>query len=139
MLLQDLKEIQTGKRELRKFGLLVGGVFIFLGLLMWLRHKPHFPWSLTPGCILFVLGAIAPVTLKLVYIAWMSVAIVLGFIVSNVLLTLFFFLVMTPVGLVARFAGKDFLSLKLSSTTSTYWLPRKREASKTPAAYEQQF
>ena len=139
MLLQDLKEIQTGKRELRKFGLLVGGVFILLGLLMWLRHKPHFPWFLTPGCLLFVLGAAVPAILKPVYIVWMSIAIVLGFIVSNVLLTLFFFLVITPVGLIARLAGKDFLSLKLSPTATTYWLPRKRGTPKTSGAYEQQF
>jgi len=139
MFLQDLKEIQTGKRELRKFGLLVGGVFVVLGVLMWLRHKPHFAWCLTPGCVLFVLGAAVPKILKPIYIVWMSVAIALGFIVSNVLLTLFFFFVITPVGLVARMAGKDFLSLKLSPSATTYWLPRKRGTPKTPTDYEQQF
>ena len=49
----------------------------------------------------------------------------LGFVVSHVILTLFFFLVITPVGLVARLLGKDFLSLKLDRETQTYWIPRR--------------
>src|SRR6185369_11970595 len=110
---QDIKELKTGAPELRKFGWLVGGVFTVLGLLMWLRHKPHFPYFLTPGLVLVVLGTVAPKILKPVYIAWMSMAIVLGFVVSHVILTLFFFAVITPIGLVARLFGKDFLGLKL--------------------------
>ena len=46
----------------------------------------------------------------------MSVAFVLGFVMAHVILTLFFLLVITPMGLVARLVGKDFLSLKLDRT-----------------------
>jgi hypothetical protein len=138
MIFDDIKSLKTGPRELRKFGLLVGGVFTVLGLLWLLRHKPHYPWLLTPGVVLIVLGTVVPKTLKPVYMAWMSVGVVLGFIVSNVLLTLFFFVVITPIGLVARLSGKDFLRLKLDRAAKTYWLPRpKRETD--ASQYERQF
>jgi hypothetical protein len=135
---EDIKSLKTGARELRKFGLLVGGVFTLLGVIWLLRGKPHYPWALVPGVLLIALGAILPRTLKYVYIAWMSVAVVLGFIVSNVLLTLFFFVVITPIGLIARACGKDFLRLKLDRAAATYWIPRAR-SSKDPSSYDRQF
>src|ERR1051326_7414393 len=113
MIRDDLKQLKTGDRDLRKFGLLVGGVFAALGLIVLLRHKAHWPYFVWPGAALVLFGAIFPRALKYVYIAWMSVAFALGFVVSHVILTLFFFLVITPIGLVARLFGKDFLSLKL--------------------------
>ena len=138
MILEEIKKLKTGERELRKFGWLVGGVFVALATLMWLRHKPYFPYFLVPGVLLIVSGFLFPKILKYVYIAWMSVAIVLGFVVSNVILTVFFFLVITPIGLITRLLGKDFLALKIDREASTYWIPREG-ATKTPAEYERQF
>jgi len=134
----DLKQLKTGNRDLRKFGLLVGVVFAALGLIVLLRHKAHYPYFLGPGVGLIACGAIFPRALKYVYLAWMSVAFVLGFIVSHVILGFFFFLVITPIGLLARGFGKDFLSLKLDRQAASYWIPREKKA-KTPAEYEQQF
>ena len=138
MILEEIKKLKTGERELRKFGWLVGGVFVALATLMWLRHKPYFPYFLVPGVLLIVSGFLFPKILKYVYIAWMSVAIVLGFVVSNVILTVFFFLVITPIGLITRLLGKDFLALKIDREAPTYWIPRER-ARKIAAEYERQF
>lgn len=139
MILDDLKQLKTGARELRKFGLLVGGVLVVLGLVMWARGKGHFPYFLAPGLALLASGWLFPKLLKPVYIAWMALAFALGFVVSNTILTLFFFLVITPVGLAARCLGKDFLRLKLDRQAPTYWLRRERPEPKPPADYEQQF
>jgi len=137
MIRQDIKELKTSKRDLRKFGLLVGGIFAGLGILFWARGKAHYPYFLAPGIALVALGLAIPKVLKPVYIAWMSLAIVLGFVISNVILTLFFFLVITPIGLLARILGKDFLSLKLDRSASSYWIPRQRRTAK--AELERQF
>jgi hypothetical protein len=138
MIFEDIKSLKTGARELRKFGWVVGGVFTLLGVAWLLRGKPHYPWALAPGVLLIAFGAILPRALKYVYIAWMSVAVVLGFIVSNVLLTLFFFVVITPIGLIARACGKDFLRLKLDRAASTYWISR-AQSSKDASSYDRQF
>lgn len=139
MFLNDIRQLRTGTRELRNFGLLVGAVFAAIGLFLWIKGKPVFPWLLTPGVLLIAFGLVLPGSLKFVYIAWMSLAMVLGFIVSHVILTLFFYLVITPIGLAARVAGKDFLRLKLEPNAQTYWIPRERKAARTQAEYEQQF
>jgi hypothetical protein len=135
---EDIKQLQTGDRDLRKFGLMVGGVFAVLGLLFLWRHKAYYPYFLWPGVTLVTLGAALPRALKWIYITWMSVAFVLGFVMAHVILTLLFFLVITPMGLLARLTGRDFLSLKLDRTARSYWIPRDKKL-KSPAEYERQY
>jgi len=135
---EDLQQLKTGERDLRKFGLLVGGVLGGLGLLFLIRHKARYPYFLIPGVVLMVLGAVFPRALRYIYLAWISAAVVLGFVMAHVILTVFFFLVITPLGLVARLFGKDFLRLKLDRPAATYWI-RREQKSKAPANYERQF
>jgi hypothetical protein len=84
------------------------------------------------------LGAIFPKALKHAYFGWMAMAFTLGLVVSTLLLTLFFFVVITPTALIARLAGKDFLSQKLDRQAKSYWLTRTAEA-KQAADYERQY
>ena len=139
MLREEIKALKTEPRDLRKFGLSVGGVFLLLGAWFLYRHKPHYPWFLYPGLGLMALGLVAPKTLKHVYIAWMSLGFIFGFVMSNILLTGFFYLVVTPIGIVARCCGKDFLGRRWDSQASTYWLSREHGKPKPAADYEQQF
>src|ERR1041384_394534 len=136
MIRDDLKQLKTGDRDLRKFGLLVGGVFAALGVWFLLRHKPAAPYFLIAGVPLLLLGLLVPRALRQVYLAWMTVAFVLGLTVSTVLLTLFFFFVITPIGLAARCVGKDFLRLKLNRQATTYWIERDRSMPREKADYE---
>ena len=139
MIREEIRQLETGKRELRKFGLLVGAVFTLLGVWFWWRGKGRYPYFLAPGAVLLGLGAGAPRALRLIYVGWMSLAFLLGFAVSNILLTLFFYVIVTPVGLLARLAGKDFLNRKLDGQTGSYWIMRDRSVPEQKKNYEQQF
>lgn len=134
----DLKKLKTGPRDLRKFGLTVGGVFVAIGILFLLRHKSSYPILLGLGSTLILFGAIWPRALKWIYIAWMTLAFTLGFVMSNVILTVFFFLLVTPIGLLSRLLGKDFLARKLDTPAASYWIPRAHET-RTAESYERQF
>ena len=135
---QQINDLKTDTPNLRKFGLLVGGVAMLIGLILLLRHKTNYPYLLWPGAVLIAFGAVWPRALKYPYIAWMTMAFVLGFVMSQVILTLFFFLLVTPISVLARLAGKDFLNRKRDLQATTYWIPREAKA-KTSASYEQQF
>lgn len=134
---EEIKHLKTEPRELRNFGLLVGGVFLLLGLWFVFRDKPWHAWFWVPGAGLIGFGLLAPRWLKRVYVFWMALGHVLGLFVSTVLLALFFYLVVTPIGLVARVIGKDFLSQRWSSAPS-YWIIRPPSPLKE-ADYERQF
>ena len=134
----DLKKLNTGPGDLRKFGLTVGGVFILLGVLLLLRHRSSYLTCLGAGALLMAFGVIWPRALKYVYIAWMALAFTLGFVMSNVILTLFFFLFVMPIGLLARLFQKDFLARKWDKRAASYGIRCGREA-KTANTYERQF
>lgn len=139
MIREDFQALKTGRKELRNFGLLVGGVLAAIGLWLTFRQHPWAAWMLWPGATLFAFGAVAPTLLKRPYLAWMFFALVLGFIVSHLILGVFFFCVITPVGWAARLAGKDFLRLRRNPQAPSYWIPREHPGPKTPADYERQF
>jgi len=139
MIRDDLKKLKTGPADLRKFGLTVGGAFTLLALWFGLRHQPFGPYLLIPAVPLGVLGLVCPRSLKPVFIGWMAMALTLGTIVSTVLLTLLFYLVVTPTGLLARGFGQDFLSRKLDRQATSYWRSRDLSAPKSRRDYEQQF
>jgi hypothetical protein len=142
MLREDIKGLQVASpTDLRKFGLMVGGVFLLLALIFWIPkwHKAWYWWFIVPGAPLVVLGAILPRALKWIYVGWMTLAMLLGAVVSTILLTLLYFLMVTPLGLVARLAGKDFLSQKLEPHAASYWLRRDISKPKAKHEHEQQF
>lgn len=139
MLIEDIKRLKTGPRDLRKFGLSVGGVLLLLGCWFLYRHKPHYPYFLYPGAVLVGLGLAFPKSLKLVYVGWMTLGLVLGLIVSTVLLTLFFYLVVTPIGIAAWLCGKDFLERKWNASAGTYWQSHGRSKPRSATDYERQF
>ena len=77
-MISDLQQLWTWTRDLRKFGLVVGDVFLLLGGWSLFRNKPAGPYFLTPGVLLVLFGFVAPSALEIVYIAWRSLAFIMG-------------------------------------------------------------
>ena len=77
-MISDLQQLSTRTRDLRKFGLVVGGVFLLLGGWFLFRNKPAGPYFLTASVVLVLFGFVAPSALEIVYIAWMSLAFTMG-------------------------------------------------------------
>lgn len=123
----ELAALETSPKALRKFAWVVGGVFG--GLTLYIRWKTGFftpGWQLLGGsaALLLLIGTGIPRVLRPLYLGWMGLAFVLGFFMTRVLLTLVFFLVVSPIGLVMRLLGKDLLDKKIDQNASTYWKPR---------------
>lgn len=57
----------------------------------------------------------------IIYKLWMSLAVLLGFVVSNIFLSIFFFVILTPVGFFMRIFGKDPLKKGFRTNEETYW------------------
>ena len=119
----------------RKFGLITGGVCLFIAAYQQLVHH-HFVIALTVVGLLLVLIALTlPAVLNPLRIVWTKIGDVLGMINTALILFLVFFLVISPVGLVMRLFGKQALELKIKPGSS-YWKPTKAARNST---LEQQF
>lgn len=116
---------QPTQKELRHFGLVVGGVFAVIGL--WplvVRSESPRVWAMVLGSLLMVLGTIAPQSLTQVQAGWMKVGHVLGSINTKIILGIVYYLLLTPMGLVMRLLGKDPLHRALTQGTDTYRVVR---------------
>lgn len=117
-----------GFAEKRKFALslIIGFPALagFFSLVLWLAThswKPFFLWlalaGVAVGGILWLLPGIA----RPFYVAWYFVACCLGFVLGNFLLVAFYYLVITPIGLLLRGLGRLSLRKGFNPATSTYW------------------
>jgi len=137
-MLEEIKNIKSEKSDLRKFGITVGIILLIIaGLLFW-EGKESFQLFLTVGVVLCVVGIAIPIILKPIYWIWMIFATILGWIMTRVILSLLFFIILTPIGLISRLFGKQFLELKYNKNLNTYWNYREIEQIKREN-YEKQF
>lgn len=116
---------QPTMRDLRQFGLLVGGVFAVIGLwpVVFRSESPRL-WAMILGSLLVVLGTIAPQSLKQIHKGWMKVGHILGSINTKIILGIIYYLLITPMGLVMRLLGKDPMHRVLTQDTDTYRIVR---------------
>lgn len=138
MILDEIKEIKESKKDLRKFGLTIGIAFLLLAVLLFITKKNSFPYFGTIGVLLIIIGLAVPGILKPFNKIWMSLSIILGWIMTRVILTILFYFAITPIGLLVKLFRKDFLDLKIDKSKNSYW--QKREKKKfDPVDYERQF
>jgi hypothetical protein len=71
-----------------------------------------------------VVGLILPRLVLPVYVVMMALALPIGMVVSTVLLAVIYYLVVTPIGLVARVVGYDPMARRLDPKAATYWIER---------------
>ena len=120
-MLEEIKNIKSEKSDLRKFGITIGTIFLIVAGFFFWKEKESFQLFLTIGITLFAVGIVIPVILKPVYWVWMVFATVLGWFMTRVILSLLFYVILTPIGLIARLFGNQFLNLKLDGTNKSYW------------------
>lgn len=126
-------------RAEREFGLIVGGVFLLLGL--WWLYRGKFPSftqvTLYLGVTLVFMGLILPQALIWPNRAWMALAEVLSFVMTRIILGVVFFAIVTPIGVVKRWLGWDPLHRRAGANDS-YWRPYS-ERQKDRRHYEKMF
>ena len=136
-MLEEIKNIPYSKRDIRSFGITMGIIlFIISGLLMY-YNKEIYQIIGTIALAFIGLGLIIPVVLKPFYFVWMTFAAILGWVMTRVILSLVFYLIITPIGLLTRLLGEDFLALKKIESDS-YWNYRD-SSEELNQKYEKQF
>ena len=114
----------TDTKQIRKFGLIALIFFgCFCALCIW-REKSVLTYFFG---ILAALGLgfiIFPYQLKPIFIGWLKLAHFMGSVVTTIILTFAYFLVITPSGLIKRLFGGRPLPIKPDRNSSTYWVTR---------------
>lgn len=122
--------IDPTKKDLRNFGLIMGGMLpLIFGLLIpwiWDFNMPSWPWI---ASLIFVSLALAlPQALKVVYKYWLKFAHVLGWVNTHIILTIVFYFIIMPTGFVMKLFRKDVMKRKYDRQCQSY-----RTISKQPS------
>ena len=136
-MIAELNSIKSSRKDLKNFGFTIGFILLIIGAFLFFKEKDSFVYFFSIGSILIILGGITPVILKPIYKIWMIFAVIIGWIMTRIILSVLFFSIITIIGIFTRLLGKDFLNLK-SKNNESYWNIRNKEY-ELNQDYEKQF
>ena len=110
----------------RSFGMLFFIVFLILSLWPLKNGNNLNLYFLITSGIFLILGAINSKLLTPLNKTWIKFGEILGLIIAPIVMSLVYFVILTPVSLIVRLFGKDLLGLKFIKENETYWIKRKK-------------
>lgn len=113
-------------QQQRHFGFILAGIFALVALWPVLAGNPVVLAWLAAAALTLALAMLAPYLLTHFANLWFALGHVLGTINTHLLLTAVFFLLITPIGLIARMSGHDPLKLRRPRQQG-YWQNRADE------------
>ncbi len=103
-----MKKHQKPNFKERSFGVSVGAVLLLIAaLLVWRGRIQTAAVIGGIGAVLLVLGLTQPRLLKWPSAVWWKFAMILGYVNARIILTVAFFIMLVPLGLLWRVIGKD--------------------------------
>ncbi len=119
-----MKEEITNKK-LRSFGLMVGGIFALIAVWPVVRRGADPHWAIAAVAACFLLPAVIyPRSLFWVHKGWMMVGHVMGWINTRIILGAVFYFIVTPMGLIRAWLGKDPMGRRLRPELDSYRIVR---------------
>jgi hypothetical protein len=116
--------MQTKLPPDRHFGALFSVAFAALAAVSYFRGGHAYPWLLGASGLFAIVTLAKPHLLRPLNALWMRLAALLNRVVSPLVLGAIFYVVLTPVGVIQRLAGRDTMRRKRDSQAQSYWIPR---------------
>lgn len=121
-------------RDLKQFGT------IWLPALLTLFGGMAYFYAQTPGVavtfwavagLAAITGFVSPTAIRPAFVGIMCLTFPIGFVVSHAIFLSVFYLVVTPIGLLMRLAGRDAMQRTLDPSADTYWHPYTQETNQS--------
>ena len=122
-----MKKVSVKISSNRSFGFVFFVVFLVISLWPLKSQGDLRLWAFILSLIFLVLGVLNSKFLTPLNKLWYKFGILLGSIVSPIVMGVVFFIVVTPIGRIMRFLGKDMLRIKKNKLVSTYWINREKQ------------
>jgi len=124
-------------KQLQNFGKIALAATFIISFLLYLLKGVAIQWVLIIcafGIIIFIISLISLKLTKIIYLGMILLTMPIGWIVSFTVLALFYYLLLTPLGLFFRLIGRDPLYRKFDPAAKSYWMSRR-----SPKGLEQYF
>ena len=124
--------LSPSEKQLKDFGFISLIMFFVIGLLLSGLGKipvKGFMVFCLVGVVLYVLGRISVVLIKPIYLGMILLTFPIGWVVSHLVMALFYYGIITPVAVLFRLLNRDPLCRKYEPNAETYWLRYKQKRS----------
>jgi len=112
----------------RKFAFPVGAAFLVLAAVLWWRERPTPMWIMAGlATLLFACGLVIPARLGPVHRGWMKMALAISKVTTPIFMSVVYFLVLTPSGLIMRLLGRR--PIEHRPAEQGFWHPAKKPGS----------
>ncbi|KAA3613533.1 MAG: hypothetical protein D8M58_16760 [Calditrichaeota bacterium] len=121
---EEVNNLDQSPKKLKQFSLLM--FLISSAGLIYFYFEPHGFWIgfFFVFFVVFFIGLFKPLFVKKTHKIWMKLAFIMGWFVSRFLLSLIYFFVVTPIGLITRIFGKKFIETGFGRNENSYWKKR---------------
>jgi len=111
-------KLKENPREWLKFTAVMA---LLVSVLAFMLYRPSFPVVLGIALAALIVCALKPRWFRGFYRGGMTISFYVGQVMGRILLTIFFLVAVTPLGLLLRVSGKDLLQLKRPAGAKSYW------------------
>ena len=128
------------QRDLRGFRWIALALLPLIGLILFLVKQVDWRWCTAVAAVgggIWLSGLISTKLTRVLYLTLVTLTLPIGLVISFTMMAVFYFGVLTPLGLFFRVMGRDALCRRLDDQAQTYWCAH--ESSKTAERYFQQF
>ena len=113
----------------KSFGIVFFTVFLIIAIWPLLNGYEIRYWSLIISIVFLILGILNSKILTPLNKIWFKIGILLGNVISPIVMSIIFFLVVTPTSFIMKILGKDLLNLK-KNTKKSYWITKQNQNSR---------
>ena len=113
----------------KSFGIVFFTVFLIIAIWPLLNSHEIRYWSLIISIVFLLLGILNSKILTPLNKIWFKIGILLGNVISPIVMSIIFFLVVTPTSFIMKILGKDLLNLK-KNTKNSYWIKKQNQNSR---------
>ena len=110
----------------KKFGILFFVFFLIIGLWPLLSSTEIRIWSVVIALVFLLISLIKPLLLEPLNRLWIKFGELLGGFVAPIVMSIVYFLLLTPISILVRIFKKDLLNLNFSKNKNTYWSKREK-------------
>ena len=117
---------QPPAKALRQFGAAWLIFFLALGAWQYFARQRPVLGAILMGLALVIglLGLLRPAAVRWLFVGWMVLAFPIGWAISQLMLAVLFYGLLTPVALFFRWRGRDLLQRKAAPSATNFWLSK---------------
>ena len=125
-------------KEIKKFSIVFSIILIIIASIQLIMGNDLSNYFYGVGLLFLIIGFTLPILMKPIFILFLYFGFVMNWIITRVLLSLLFYFLFTPIGLISRLVGKRYLDTKFDKNQETYWLDASL-GQQEKRSYEDQF